>query len=36
MDSLAICSGVIGKCGDIVGVCTDPVTAQVIMTDRVT
>jgi hypothetical protein len=26
-----ICCGVIGKCGDMVGVCTEPVTAQEMM-----
>jgi len=30
----AICSGVIGRCGDIVGVWIDPVTAHVIITLR--
>jgi hypothetical protein len=28
----AICAGVIGKLGDIDGVCTPPVMAQVMMT----
>src|SRR5579871_6697496 len=31
-DSSAICPGVIGKYGDIVGVCIPPVMAQVMMT----
>ena len=31
---LATCSGVIGKCGDMVGVWIDPVTAHVMMTLR--
>ena len=30
--SAAISSGVIGRCGDMVGVWIDPVTAQVMMT----
>ncbi len=30
--SAAIWSGVTGRCGDIDGVCTEPVTAQVMMT----
>jgi hypothetical protein len=32
IDSAAISAGVIGKCGDMLGVCNDPVTAQVMMT----
>ena len=32
MDSSAICFGVIGRCGVIVGVCIEPVTAQVMIT----
>src|SRR6185295_7828911 len=32
MDSSAICLGVIGRCGVIVGVCIEPVTAHVIIT----
>src|ERR1700730_14041888 len=32
MESAAICAGVIGRYGDMVGVWMDPVTAQVMMT----
>jgi hypothetical protein len=32
IDSSATCFGVIGKCGVIVGVWIEPVTAQVIIT----
>ena len=32
MESAAICAGVMGRYGDIVGVWIDPVTAQVMMT----
>jgi hypothetical protein len=32
MASCAICSGVIGKYGDMLGVWIEPVTAQVIIT----
>jgi hypothetical protein len=32
MDSSAICFGVIGRCGVIVGVWMEPVTAQVMIT----
>ena len=32
MDSSAICFGVIGRCGVIVGVWIEPVTAHVIIT----
>jgi hypothetical protein len=31
-EAATISSGVIGRCGDIEGVCTEPVTAQVMMT----
>ena len=34
IDSRAISSGVIGRYGVMVGVCTEPVTAQVMMTFR--
>ena len=34
MDSAAIWSGVMGRWGVMVGVCTDPVTAQVMITLR--
>ena len=32
MAALAICEGVTGRCGDMEGVCADPVTAQVTIT----
>jgi hypothetical protein len=32
IDCSAISSGVIGKCGDMLGVWIEPVTAQVMMT----
>lgn len=32
MDSAAICSGVIGRYSDMLGVCSEPVMAQVMMT----
>ena len=34
IDCWAISAGVIGRCGDIVGVWIEPVTAQVMMTLR--